>query len=442
MTRRAALATAAALAAPPLARHAAAFTPPPGERPLFGARVWALPNGMRVAFAPSRRVPVVMQYLFYGAGGGEDPQGISGVAHYMATDETDAIEYVQALLSYLPSNNLDEPPAAGDPAGGADLEITDTDRELDTFVPDSANQPYDMHQVIEHVLDDGEFLEVQPLFAPNIVVGFGRVVGRTVGFIANNPSVMSGVLDIDSSDKASTFIRFCNAFNIPIVNLVDVPGFLPGVAQERGGIIRHGAKMLFAYSAATVPKITIVMRKAYGGSYLAMCSKDLGADKVFAWPSAEIAVMGAEGAAAVVFRREIAAAEEEIGRMIDEANTDVNLASVHGVIGVAGSITTVTAQALKLPEYQSERIHGTSLTVDEIDTATTSLLHLSRSERAALPYMHPGRVDVIGAGALIWRTIVRRVADATEGRVQSAVASEHDILDGIALSAVSRREHG
>jgi len=179
---------------------------------------------------------------------------------------------------------------------------------------------------------------VQAGFAPSLVAGFGRIVGRTVGFIANNPSVMSGVLDIDSSDKGSKFIRFCNAFNIPVVNLVDVPGFLTGVAQEHGGIIRHGAKMLYAYSAATVPKITVVMRKAYGGAYIAMCSKDLGADKVFAWPTAEIAVMGAEGAAAVVFKREIDTADDPAAKreeLVEEYRTTFSspyTAAAHGLV--------------------------------------------------------------------------------------------------------------
>ncbi|MDO5683847.1 MAG: carboxyl transferase domain-containing protein, partial [Propionibacteriaceae bacterium] len=170
---------------------------------------------------------------------------------------------------------------------------------------------YDIRNVIAMIVDHGDFLEVQEGYAQNIVVGFARITGRTVGVIGNQPQVMSGVLDINSSDKASTFIRFCNAFNIPLLTLVDVPGFLPGVAQEHGGIIRHGAKMLYAYSAATVPKVTVVLRKAYGGAYLAMCSRDLGADKVLAWPTAEIAVMGAEGAVNVVFRREIEAAEDQ-----------------------------------------------------------------------------------------------------------------------------------
>jgi propionyl-CoA carboxylase beta chain len=247
---------------------------------------------------------------FEDLGGARAHNTKSGVAHYMATDETDAIEYVQALLSYLPSNNLDEPPTAGDPAGRADLEITDFDRELDTFIPDSANQPYDMHRVIEHVLDDGEFLEVHPLFAPNIVVGFGRVEGRPVGVVANQPMQFAGTLDIDASEKAARFVRTCDCFNVPVLTFVDVPGFLPGASQEWGGIIRRGAKLIYAYAEATVPKVTVITRKAYGGAYDVMGSKHLRADVNVAWPTAQIAVMGAQGAVNILYRREIAAAED------------------------------------------------------------------------------------------------------------------------------------
>jgi methylmalonyl-CoA carboxyltransferase large subunit len=179
------------------------------------------------------------------------------------------------------------------------------------MVPVDGKQGYDVRNVICNIVDFGDFLEVQAGYAPNIVIGFARVTGRTVGVIANQPSVQAGVLDINASSKAARFIRFCNAFNIPLVTLVDVPGFLPGVQQEYGGIIRHGAKLLFAYSAATVPKVTIILRKAYGGAYIAMCAKDLGADRAFAWPTAEIAVMGAEGAAEIVFRQEISKAEDK-----------------------------------------------------------------------------------------------------------------------------------
>lgn len=228
----------------------------------------------------------------------------SGVTHFMAEDDEQAVLIAQKLLSFLPSNNTEEPPLVD---GFEDVE---PDESLNTVIPEDPKKGYDVRDVIGSLVDGADFLEVHAGFAPNIVVGFARITGRTVGIIANQPSVMSGVLDIDSSDKGARFVRFCNAFNIPLVTLVDVPGFLPGVQQEYGGIIRHGAKMLFAYSSATVPKITVVLRKAYGGAYLAMCSKDLGADRVFAWPTAEIAVMGAEGAAGVVFRKEIAEADD------------------------------------------------------------------------------------------------------------------------------------
>ncbi|MGA4669009.1 acyl-CoA carboxylase subunit beta [Propionibacteriaceae bacterium Y1923] len=237
-------------------------------------------------------------------GGADAHMARSGVTHFVADDDEQALLIAQKLLSFLPQNNTEDAPIL-DP----DFDVSPNEK-VRQILPDDSRKGYDVREVIAELVDRADFLEVQAGWAMNIVVGFGRVVGRTVGIIANQPSVMSGVLDIDSSDKASKFVRFCNAFNIPVVNLVDVPGFLPGVAQEHNGIIRHGAKMLYAYSAATVPKITVVMRKAYGGAYLAMCSKDLGADKVLAWPTAEIAVMGAEGAAGVVFKREIAEAED------------------------------------------------------------------------------------------------------------------------------------
>jgi len=225
--------------------------------------------------------------------------------HFVADDDADAVRICDQLLSYLPSNNLEDPPEIEAP----DQPVIND--ELNSVIPENARTPYDIHEVITRIVDRDSFLEVQPHFAPNICVGFARIGGRSVGIVANNPANKAGVLDIDSSDKSSRFIRFCNGFNIPLVTLVDVPGFMPGVEQEYGGIIRHGAKMLFVYSSATVPKISIVLRKAYGGAYLAMCGKDLGADRVAAWPSAEIAVMGAEGAAEIVFGREIAAAEDK-----------------------------------------------------------------------------------------------------------------------------------
>ncbi len=239
----------------------------------------------------------------------------SGVTHFVAEDDHQAILLAKKLLSFLPNNNTEDPPFV---PGHDNVE---RDESLNAIVPDDPKKGYDVREVIYKIADLGDFLEVQAGFAANLVVGFGRITGRTVGFIANQPTILSGVLDIDSSDKGARFVRFCNAFNIPLVTLVDVPGFLPGVAQEHGGIIRHGAKLLFAYSAATVPKITVVLRKAYGGAYLAMCGKDLGADRVFAWPTAEIAVMGAEGATQVLFRKEIAAADDPVTKRAEYEQT-------------------------------------------------------------------------------------------------------------------------
>ncbi len=240
-------------------------------------------------------------------GGARTHNTTSGNAHYLAADEDDAINYVKALLSYLPSNNLD-------PAPTYDTDLSDDVHEddafLDTFVPDSANQPYDMHQIIQHLLDDSEFLEVHALFAPNIVVGFGRIEGHPVGMVGNQPTQFAGCLDIDASEKAARFVRTCDAFNIPVITLVDVPGFLPGVDQEHNGIIRRGAKLIYAYAEATVPKLTIVIRKAFGGAYVVMGSKHLGADVNIAWPTAQIAVMGAQGAANILYRRQLARADD------------------------------------------------------------------------------------------------------------------------------------
>ena len=251
-------------------------------------------------------------------GGARTHNSKSGVAHYMATDENDALEFTKALLSYFPSNNLDEVPSY---PFEADLSITDADYELDSLIPDSPNQPYDMHAVIEHLLDDGEFLEIQALFAPNILCGFGRIEGRSVGIVANQPMQYAGTLDIDASEKAARFVRTCDAFNIPILTLVDVPGFLPGTDQEWNGIIRRGAKLLYAYAEATVPLVTLITRKAYGGAYDVMGSKHLGADLNFAWPTGEIAVMGGQGAVNILYRKELAAASDpdaERARLLDE----------------------------------------------------------------------------------------------------------------------------
>ncbi|NTW94883.1 acyl-CoA carboxylase subunit beta [Chlorobium sp.] len=237
-------------------------------------------------------------------GGPVAQMDISGVVHFIAEDDMDAMAICKRLLSFLPSNNLEDPPLRD----GEDIILPD--KRLNEIVPVDPKQSYDIRDVIARLVDHEDFMEVQASFAPNIVIGFARLQGRSVGIVANQPCVMAGVLDINASDKAARFIRFCNAFNIPLLTLVDVPGFLPGVEQEYGGIIRHGAKMLFAYSAATVPKITVIIRKAYGGAYLAMCCKDLDADRVISWPTAEIAVMGAEGAVDVIFRNEIKKAED------------------------------------------------------------------------------------------------------------------------------------
>ncbi|WP_425830233.1 acyl-CoA carboxylase subunit beta [Streptomyces fractus] len=239
-------------------------------------------------------------------GGARAHNSRSGVAHHMAGDEKDAIEYVKSLLSYLPSNNLSEPPSFPEEA---DLALTDEDRELDTLIPDSANQPYDMRTVVEHVVDDADFFETQSLFAPNIITGFGRVEGSPVGIVANQPMQFAGCLDIHASEKAARFVRTCDAFNVPVLTFVDVPGFLPGVEQEHEGIIRRGAKLIYAYAEATVPLITIITRKAFGGAYDVMGSKHLGADLNLAWPTAQIAVMGAQGAVNILHRKTIAAAE-------------------------------------------------------------------------------------------------------------------------------------
>jgi propionyl-CoA carboxylase beta chain len=236
-------------------------------------------------------------------GGARTHNTKSGNSHYLAGDEDDAIDYVKALLGFLPSNNLDEGPTYDSDA--VDLGVTDSDRALDSLIPDSPNQPYDIRAVVEAVVDDADFLEVQPLFAPNIVIGFGRVEGRSVGVVANQPLQLAGTLDIDASEKAARFVRTCDAFNLPVLTFVDVPGFLPGTDQEWNGIIRRGAKLIYAYAEASVPLITVITRKAYGGAYDVMGSKHLGADMNIAWPTAQIAVMGAQGAVNILYRNEL-----------------------------------------------------------------------------------------------------------------------------------------
>jgi propionyl-CoA carboxylase beta chain len=239
-------------------------------------------------------------------GGARTHNTRSGVAHFMSADESDALELTRALLAFLPSNNMEQAPSYDE----VDVDAVEPDTFLDTFIPDSANVPYDITTVIEHIVDDGDFLQVHELFAPNIVCGFGRVDGHSVGVVANQPMQFAGTLDIDASEKAARFVRTCDAFNIPVLTFVDVPGFLPGTAQEWGGIIRRGAKLLYAYAEATVPKVTVITRKAYGGAYDVMGSKHLRADINLAWPSAEIAVMGAQGAVNILHRRKISDAKD------------------------------------------------------------------------------------------------------------------------------------
>jgi propionyl-CoA carboxylase beta chain len=309
-------------------------------------------------------------------GGARTHNTKSGNAHYMGSDEEDAIEYVKVLLSYLPQNNLDEVPAYDETA---EPEFTDLDRSLDSIIPDSPNQPYDMHEVIRATLDDQEFLEIQELFAPNIVVGFGRVEGHSVGVVANQPMQFAGTLDIDASEKAARFVRFCDAFNIPVLTFVDVPGFLPGTDQEWNGIIRRGAKLIFAYAEATVPLVTIITRKAYGGAYDVMGSKHLGADINVAWPTAQIAVMGAQGAANIVYRKELAAVAADGGdveshraALIDEYET--TLANPY-IAAERGYIDAVIAP------------HETRLEI-------VRALRLLRSKREILPAKKHGNIPL------------------------------------------------
>ncbi|HEY8537173.1 MAG TPA: acyl-CoA carboxylase subunit beta [Vicinamibacterales bacterium] len=238
-------------------------------------------------------------------GGASTHSETSGVAHFAVDDDRECLALIRTLLGYLPSNNLDDPPP-GPAADPVDREIP----ELDTLVPESPTQPYDMHDLIGAIVDSGSFLEVHEHFARNIIVGFARLAGRTVGIVANQPAHLAGTLDIDASVKGARFVRFCDAFNIPLVTFEDVPGFLPGVRQEHGGIIRHGAKLLYAFAEATVPKVTVITRKAYGGAYCVMSSKHIRTDVNYAWPTAEIAVMGPEGAVNVLYRRELETAAD------------------------------------------------------------------------------------------------------------------------------------
>jgi propionyl-CoA carboxylase beta chain len=246
-------------------------------------------------------------------GGGRTHNQKSGVAHYLGADEDDAIDYVRSLIGYLPQNNLGDPPSFPPDDADTDEHLVGACLELDALIPDSDNQPYDMRTVVETVLDEDSFLEVQPLFAPNVLIGFGHVEGQAVGIIANQPLQMAGTLDIDAAEKAARFVRTCDAFNLPVLTFVDVPGFLPGVGQEHQGIIRRGAKLIYAYAEATVPLVTGITRKAYGGAYIVMGSKQLGADVNLAWPTAQIAVMGAGGAVNILQRRALASVASDGG---------------------------------------------------------------------------------------------------------------------------------
>jgi len=315
-------------------------------------------------------------------GGARSHNTKSGNAHYMASDESDAIDYVRALISYLPQNNLDEPPSYDQPA---DLEITELDTALDTLIPDSPNQPYDMHTVIESVLDTdadadggGEFLEVQAMFAPNMIIGFGRVEGRPVGVVANQPMQFAGTLNIDASEKAARFVRTCDAFNIPVLTFVDVPGFLPGTDQEWNGIIRRGAKLIYAYAEATVPMITVITRKAYGGAYDVMGSKHLGADMNVAWPTAQIAVMGAQGAVNILYRKELKEAEQ--------AGTSET---------VRAELVTEYDDHLANPYLAAERGYVDAvIQPHETRTEIVRSLRLLRSKRETLPPKKHGNIPL------------------------------------------------
>ena len=290
-------------------------------------------------------------------GGARVQSEISGNAHFFALSEDECFEQIKKLVSYIPWNNTKT--AESFPSKSPKTK----EYKISSIFPTDSKQPYDVRDIIKAVADDSEFLEVQELFAPNIVIGFGRIDGKSVGFVANQPLVLAGVLDVDSSDKAARFIRFCDAFNIPLVTFVDLPGYLPGVDQEHAGVIRHGAKILYAYSEATVPKITVILRKAYGGGYIAMCSHHLKADFVFAWPTAEIAVMGPEGAAKIIFKNEIQNAEnpEEMHKLkikeYQEKFANPYVAAAYGYIDAViepGQTRNMLIHALKISVSKTE----------------------------------------------------------------------------------------
>jgi propionyl-CoA carboxylase beta chain len=292
-------------------------------------------------------------------GGAATHNRISGVAHFAAETDEQALRLVRELLSYLPSNNMDDPPrlSAVDPAER-------TEQSLNSIVPEASNQPYDIRDVIHPIVDDAYFFEVHQHYAPNIVTGFARLGGRSVGIVANQPAHLAGVLDIDASVKGARFVRFCDCFNIPLITFEDVPGFLPGVEQEHGGIIRHGAKLLYAYAEATVPKITVITRKAYGGAYCVMASKHIRTDINFAWPTAEIAVMGAEGAVNILYRREIGEAQnQEDARRARVAEFEEKFANPY-VAAERGFIDEVIEPAVTRPKL----IRALSLLENKRDT--------------------------------------------------------------------------
>lgn len=307
-------------------------------------------------------------------GGGRTHNTKAGNAHYLAIDEADALEYVRELITYLPQNNLEDAPVY-DFDTDVDLDFTDRDRSLDVLIPDNPSHAYDMREIIRTVIDDDEFCEVMELYAPNIICGFGRVEGRSIGIVANQPQVLAGCLDTKASEKAARFVRTCDAFNIPVLTFVDVPGFLPGVEQEHEGIIRRGAKLIYAYAEATVPLMTVITRKAYGGAYIVMGSKHLGADVNLAWPTAQIAVMGADGAVQILYRKELAAAEDPKTRadeLVDEYNRTLSnpyIAAERGFID----------QVIHPHETRSQVIR---------------FLRLLRTKRASLPPKKHGNIPL------------------------------------------------
>ncbi|WP_066584644.1 acyl-CoA carboxylase subunit beta [Cellulomonas timonensis] len=300
----------------------------------------------------------------------------SGVAHYLAADEDDALDYVRSLLSYLPQNNLTDPPSF---PHETEVSVTAEDLELDTLIPDSDAQPYDMRTVVEHVLDDGVLLEVQPLYAQNVLIGFGHVEGRPVGVVANQPLSMAGTLDINAAEKAARFVRTCDAFNIPVVTFVDVPGFLPGADQEWNGIIRRGAKLIYAYAEATVPLVTVITRKAYGGAYIVMGSKQLGADVNLAWPTAQIAVMGAGGAVNILQRGALKA--------VADAGGDVEAERAR--------LTHEYEEAIVNPWDAADRGYVDAVIAPaQTRSEITKALRLLRSKRASLPPKKHGNIPL------------------------------------------------